>query len=131
MNKVISWALLLVASSSANAEWVKINTNENLTTYIDPATISKTDDMVRMWGVVDLKESKKEQDGKSFLSAKGLQQYDCKVMQIRKISLDLYSKNMGVGEIVHTYADADKWKWTPVTPGSIAEVMWKTACGKK
>jgi hypothetical protein len=131
MNKVISWALLLVASSSANAEWVKINTNENLTTYIDPATISKTDDMVRMWGVVDLKESKKEQEGKSFLSAKGLQQYDCKAMQIRKISLDLYSKNMGVGEIVHTYADADKWKWTPVTPGSIAEVMWKTACGKK
>jgi hypothetical protein len=131
MYKVISLILLVLASSSANAEWLKINTNENLTTYIDPATIIKTDNMVKMWGIVDLKESRKEQDGKSFLSAKGLQQYDCKEPQILKISLELYSKNMGAGDIVHTYADADKWKWMPVTPGSIAETMWKSACGKK
>jgi hypothetical protein len=131
MFKVISWVLLLLASNSVNAEWVKINANENLTTYIDTSTISKIDDMVRMWGIVDLKESKKEQEGKSFLSAKGLQQYDCKEVQIRKISLDLYSKNMGAGDIVHTYADTDKWKWTPVTAGSISEIMWRAACGKK
>ena len=73
MYKVISCVLLVLASSSANAEWVKINTNENLTTYIDPTTITKVDNMVKMWGIVDLKESKKEQEGKSFLSAKGLQ----------------------------------------------------------
>ncbi len=131
MYKVISCVLLVLASSSANAEWVKINTNENLTTYIDPTTITKVDNMVKMWGIVDLKESKKEQEGKSFLSAKGLQQYDCSEVKIRKISLDLYSKNMGAGDIVHTYADADKWQWTPVAPGSIAEIMWKSACGKK
>jgi hypothetical protein len=131
MYKVILLISLVVASNSVQAEWVKINTKDNLTTYIDPATITKVDNMVKMWGIVDLKESRKEQNGKEFLSAKGLQEYDCKTVQIRKISLALYAGNMGAGEVVNTYADADKWQWTPVAPGSVSETMWKTACDKK
>jgi hypothetical protein len=123
--------ILLVASQNAQAEWIKINSKENLTTYIDPATITKEENIVKMWGIVDLKESRKEQEGKTFLSAKGLQEYDCKTMQFRKISLALYAGNMGAGEVIHTYADADKWKWTPVAPGTISETMWKAACEKK
>ena len=131
MYKIILLMLLAILSSGAKAEWVKINSHENLTTYVDPATIKNVGKIVQMLGIVDLKESRKDQDGKSFLSAKGLQEYDCKGEQARKIALTLYSGNMGAGEVVHTYADADKWKWTQVTPGSIAETMWKTACKKQ
>ena len=132
MFKVVLFMLMLVASNSANAEWVKIRSEGNNTTYVDPATISKTDNIVQMWGVVDLKESKKEEEGKSFLSAKGLQEYDCKETQIRSISLTFYSGNMGGGDVIHSYTDAVKWKWkwNPVTPGSASEAMWKVACPK-
>jgi hypothetical protein len=130
MKRVIFGIVLAVVSNCVVAEWVQINNKENLTTYIDPKTIEKTGNIVKMWGIVDLKESRKEQEGKSFLSAKGLQEYDCKTEQTRKVSLALFSGNMGAGEVVHTYSDADKWAWTPLTPGSITESMWKTACGK-
>lgn len=131
MNKTFLFLLLAIASNGSQAEWLKINSNDNLTTYVDPASISKTENIAKMWGVVDLKEAKKEELGKSFLSAKSLQEYDCKEEQVRKVTLSFYSGNMGTGDIVHTYTDPEKWKWTPVAHGSIVETMWKNACGKK
>lgn len=130
MGRIFLMSILTIVSSAAMADWVKINNKDNLTTYVDPSTISKDGNIVKMWGVVDLKESRKEQDGKSFLSAKGLQEFNCEAKQIRKLSLTLFSGNMGVGEVVHTYSDADKWKWTPVEPGSISETMLNAACKK-
>jgi len=131
MNKIVLLILLALASNGLRAEWVKINANDNLTTYVDPASISKAENVARMSGMVDLKEAKKEELGKSFLSAKSIQEYDCKEEQVRKITLSFYSGNMGAGEIVHTYTDPDKWKWTPVAHGTISETMWKAACDKK
>ncbi len=131
MSKTVLLILLVLVSTDLSAEWVKINTKDNLTTYVDPASITKAENIAKMWGLVDLKESKKEELGKSFLSAKGLQEYDCKEQQIRKITLSFYSGNMGDGEVVHSYAEPEKWKWTPVAHGTISETMWKAACGKK
>jgi hypothetical protein len=131
MFKIVLFVVLAISSNCLKAEWVKLSAKDNLTTYVDPTTISKVDNIVKMWGLVDLKESKKEELGKSFLSAKGLQEYDCKDEKIRKITLSFYSGNMGAGEIIHTYDDTDKWKWTPVAHGTISETMWKTACDKK
>ncbi len=131
MNKVILLISLVAASYNVNADWVKISAKDNLTTYVDPTTVTKIDNVVKMWGIVDLKESRKEELGKSFLSAKSLQEYDCNAAQIRKISLAFYAGNMATGDVVHSYADADKWNWTPVTPGSVSEMMWKSACDKK
>ena len=130
MSKTVLFILLAAVSNGLRAEWVKINTKDNLTTYVDPTSISKTENIARMSGIVDLKEAKKEELGKSFLSAKSVQEYDCKEEQVRKITLSFYSENMGAGEIVHTYND-EKWKWNPIAHGTISETMWKAACGKK
>jgi hypothetical protein len=130
MYKLILILLTLMMSSHVSADWLQIGVNGNLTTFVDPSTISKSENSVGMWQLVDLKESKKEETGKSFLSAKGVQEYDCKTEQVKKISLSFYSENMGKGEVVHAYADPEKWTWTPITKGSMAELMWKTACGK-
>jgi len=131
MNKIMFYLLLAIVSGGLQAEWMKVNANDNLTTYVDPASITKAENIARMSGMVDLKEAKKEELGKSFLSAKSLQEYDCKDEQVRKITLSFFSGNMGAGDIVHTYTDPEKWKWTPVAHGSIVETMWKTACGNK
>ena len=131
MNKIVFMVVLVLVSRTALAEWVKVGGNENLTTYIDPSSMGKDDNIVRVWGIVDLKDAKKEETGKSFLSAKSLQEYDCQAEQIRKITLSFFSANMGAGEVVHAYSDSDKWKWTPVAHGTIVETMWKSACGKK
>ena len=131
MHKLILAVLLVMVCSNAMAEWVKVGTNGNQTTYVAPPLTDKSEKIVKMWGLVDLKEAKKEEAGKSFLSAKALQEYDCQTPQVRKITLSFYSGNMGEGEVVHTYMDAEKWKWTPVAAGSFIDSMWKMACGKK
>jgi len=131
MHKLILVTLLVITCGDAMADWVKIGANGNITTYVAPPLTDKTEDIVKMWGLVDLKEAKKEEAGKSFLSAKALQEYDCQKMQVRKITLSFFSENMGSGEVVHTYMDAEKWKWTPVSTGTLIESMWKMACGKK
>jgi len=121
---------MAIACSDAMADWIKVGNSGNQTTYVALPLTEKTDSIVKMWGLVDLKDTKKEEAGKSFLSAKTLQEYDCQTLQVRKITLTFYSENMGAGDAVHTYMDAEKWKWTPVAAGTLIETMWKMACGK-
>jgi hypothetical protein len=130
MYKLILVTLMAITCGDAMADWVKIGSNGNITTYVAPPPNNTTDNIIKMWGLVDLKEAKKEEAGKSFLSAKALQEYDCQKTQIRKITLSFFSGNMGAGEVVHTYMDAEKWKWTPVANGTLIESMWKMACKK-
>jgi len=130
MSELFFALLLALGSCNAMADWVKVGSNGDLTTYVEPSTISKAGSSVSMWGVVDLKDARKEETGKSFLSAKSLQEYDCQAAQTKKITLSFFSANMGAGEVVHTYTDPEKWKWTPVPHGTIVEAMWKAACGK-
>ena len=131
MYKFILVTLLAIICGDVMADWVKIGTNGNITTYVALPSTDKTDNIVKMWGLVDLKDPGKEEAGKSFLSAKALQEYDCQKTQVRKITLSFFSENMGSGNVVHTYMDAEKWKWAPVATGTLVESMWKMACGKK
>jgi hypothetical protein len=129
MRKVMLMMLLAVVSSNAVAEWVKIGSSENITIYVDLATIRKTGNKVKMWNLLDLKSARGEDTGKPYMSAKGQQEYDCKKKQLRKLAFSFHSGNMGAGEVA--YIDYDFEKWIPVSPGSINEAMWKVACRKQ
>ena len=58
MRKTILMILLAVASSSPAAEWVKVSENETAAIYVDPATIGKAGDLVKMWRLLDFKAVK-------------------------------------------------------------------------
>ncbi len=66
------WSLimLLVLSSGAGyAEWKKINENETFTVYVDPDTVRRKGDLVKMWELYDFK-TVQTVDGDSYLSSK-------------------------------------------------------------
>ena len=121
--------LLLASSGPAYAEWVQIDkTYEGMTTYIDPATMRRKGDLVKMWYMMDF-FTERTIWGRTSLSAKAQGQYDCSEERLRKLAATYFAGNMGGGKVNHS--DADEAKWAPVAPGSVGEALWKAACSNK
>jgi hypothetical protein len=121
--------LLLLSSRPAYAEWVSVSANNSgETVYVDPGTIRRTGDMVKMWALYDFKTIQTVLDT-SFLSRESQREYDCVEERTRRIALTYFTGNMGSGTVV--YSDADEQKWEPVQPQSVAQSLWKVACAKK
>jgi len=99
------------------------------TVYIDPSTIRRKDALVNLWTLYDSKTVETVTEG-SFLSIKRQKEYDCVEERSRTLAETLFSGNMGKGKVVLINTD-ERSKWQPVQPGSIAQILWKLACGKK
>ena len=119
MYRIILMALLTGISSHSMAELVEIGSDKSITIYADPATIQRIGSKVIMSEMGDFK---------SFLSMRKQQEYECKDKQMRTLRINLYSGNMGRGELVHT--DHQSRNWEPVSPGSYGDFLWRTACKK-
>jgi hypothetical protein len=95
--------------------------------YVDPATLRRKEDLVKMWALYDY-TTVQTVKSKSFLSAKLQQEYDCTEERIRMLAFWAFSDNRGGGYVV--WSNSDEREWEPVPPGSIGQLMWKLACGK-
>ena len=133
MKKLLLTLLLAIVSSSAMAEWVKVGEavwrdGSHYSVYVDPTTIRKSGNMVKMWLLYDYGTVQKHTGSSMlFASVKGQSEYDCKEEQSRILYQVLFSKNMGKGKRI-TMRDPDKWG--PIEPNTIGVETWKFACGK-
>jgi hypothetical protein len=138
MRKIVLMILLALASSSALAEWVRIGTagpGGQIILYVDPASVLRDGDRVRMWDLADRPATGTDQpiNRPLYMSVKTLREYDCKLGRIRTLSLSRQSENMGEGLKVQGAAvDSDPvlGKWGPIPPKSALADMWKIACKK-
>ena len=126
------WALitlLVLNSGPAYAEWVAIGYSESLggyTVYVDPDTIRRKGDLVKVWALTDYTTLQTVGDS-SFLSSKAQNEFDCAEERQRELAVTWFSGNMGTGNGVWT--NSDETKWRPVAPGSVGQGVWKFACG--
>ena len=121
--------LLATASGGASAAWSLLGTTEGgADLYIDRATSSKSGHLVKVWVMEDYK-GPRTFSGKTFQSAKLQHEYDCKDRQRRTVQSTLHSAQKGNGTVVHTGSTPTAWR--PITPDTVAETMWKVACGKR
>jgi hypothetical protein len=126
MHKVILMLWLAVASSSAQAAWNLITSNEEASVYAEISALSKSGDMVKMSDITDFKQ---KIVGVNYASVKSQREYDCKTKQNRTLSYTTMSKNMAGGQVVNNSDFARQW--SPVYPGGIVSALWKTACAKR
>jgi hypothetical protein len=129
MRKVVLTMLLAVVTSGAAAEWVSVKRKETATYYADPATIRNAGNVVKMWELHDFKTAQVADGIKPYMSTKAQSEYDCKREQRRTLSVSSYSGNMARGKVMESATDPSEWD--PVAPGSIGDLMWKFACGKR
>jgi hypothetical protein len=133
MRKAILMLLLAVVSNSTAAGWVEIGGSGALggsTIYIDPATIRKNGNNVKMWELTDYKTAQENSLGvKSFLSDKLQTEYDCKKELLRALAFSKFSGNMGHGDVV--YSNSHPQLWHSVHPQGVGKAKWKFACGEQ
>jgi hypothetical protein len=123
--------LPVLSSRPAYAEWVLIGSsagNGGYTVFIDPETIRRKGDLVKMWHLYDF-QTTQTNASRPFLSSKAQNQHDCAEERTRVLAYTWFSGNMGNGNVV--FANSDELKWMPIAPGSIDEVLWKFACDKQ
>jgi hypothetical protein len=127
---LIALTFLVVTSGPAYAEWVKVSDTDETgkTVYVDPATIRRNSNLVKMWQFYDYK-TVQTVGGNRFLTAKEQWEFDCAEGRSRVVARKEFSGNMGSGTMVFTNSQVGKW--TPVIPGSIGQAVWEVACGKK
>ena len=113
MRIVLSF-LLLVAATSAVADWVKVGTSartsymvfsDETVYYIDPATITREGNLRRVWEILDL--SAKGPDGERSILASV--EYDCAENRMRTVSATGRSLRMARGEIIPRIRSYDDW----------------------
>jgi len=128
MKKLLLTLILVLASTSAMAEWVKVGGNETVTIYAHPATIRKTTvNNIKMWSLYDYSTAQEPTSSRPYMSMKFQDEYDCKEEQSRKLYSMAHSKSFGGG--ISIYRRKPAMIWTPIPPGSIIKVLSKFACG--
>ena len=127
---LIALTLLVLSSGPAYAEWVKVSDSDETgkTVYVDPATIRRNSNLVKMWQFYDYK-TVQTVAGIGFLTVKEQWEFDCAEERSRVLALKEFSGNMGNGTVVYTNSQVGKW--LPVMPGSMSHTVWKVACDKK
>ena len=129
MSRLLLGLMLLVTAGAASAEWTRIGETDKLIQYVDRATIRRNGNFVKMWDLSDYKTVEKSA-GESYLSSKAQSEYNCKEEKVRLLALTLFDGKIGRGKVVYSNGNV-KDEWEPIEPGSIAEILWKIACGKQ
>jgi hypothetical protein len=130
MTRLLLATFLFLSSVPAYAEWVAVGGNQDagVTVYIDPGTIHRTGNLVKVWHLNDFKTVQIVK-GNSYLSVQAQHQYNCTENRERILALTKFSGNMGRGKVVYT--DAHEGQWRPVGTGSVIHALEKLACSKK
>lgn len=127
---LIALTLFVLSSGPAYAEWVKVSDSDETgkTVYVDPATLHRNSNLVKMWQFYDYK-TVQTVGGNRFLTAKEQWEFDCAEERGRVVARKEFSGNMGSGTMIFTNSEVGKW--IPVIPGSIGQTVWEVACGKQ
>jgi len=123
---LLGFMLLLVISSNAMADWVKVGSNSTTTFYADLTSIRIEEGGVKMWSLLDLKSADKT-IGRPYLSMKSRAEYNCKDVTYRFLESQNFSANMSKGELVSRNASIGER--SPVPPKSAVKTFWNIACG--
>ena len=126
------WSLLtfLVLSCGvpALAEWVAIGEEQagqvSMTYYVDPDTIRRKGELVKMWFLADSKSPEGIVG-----SSKQQREYDCAEDSHRHLATLSFSGHMGKGRLIARLRDISEWY--SVEPGTMQQTLWKVACGKQ
>ena len=122
MKQLFLIALLVLSSGPAYAEWVLLSSHAEVDVYVDPDTVRRKGDRVKMWELNDYKTSVRN----SVLSSREQSEYDCTEERTRTLAITTFSGNMLGGKLL--YSGSEGSNWHPVAPRTVGQALWKFAC---
>lgn len=117
--------LLVLSNGPSYAAWVFVSSDDEaeMTVYVDPDTIRRSGDLVKMWHLSDRKTVE------GYGSIKSQREYDCAAARHRLLAASILSEHMGRGQVLSD--NVQEGRWIPVAPDSSGQYLWTFACGKK
>ena len=94
--------------------------------FYDKDSLRKAGTMTKMWTLTNF-TSTEVIEGKLHRSAKSQYEYDCAGERYRLVASIFYELGGGSGKVTHS--EASLGSWYPVAPQSMAQRLWKIACG--
>ena len=116
--------LLMLATTPAWAEWVKLSENDKAAFYFDPATIGKDGNTRRVLALQDLKA----RDLEGNHSRQVYFEYRCEEERYRMLFFSLHSGPMATGDIL--FSKSDPTEWDNVAAGTAGKVILKHVCAR-
>ena len=129
MKSAVIGVLLVCATGTALADWVRIRSDGAVTVLADSASVARSGDMATMWSMINYAKPRKTDDGEDYLSSRQRLEYDCTDKLSRRLEFDRYSDLSGLGRAVYSNKNASTW--SPVAPGSVVGELFRFACGAK
>ncbi len=129
MKRAVMGVLLVCATGTAWADWVRIRSDGTVTVLADSGSLSRSGDMATMWSMINHAKPRKTDDGEEYLSSRQRLEYDCADKLNRRLEFDRYSDLSGLGRAVYSNKNASVW--SPVAPGTVAGELLRFACGAK
>lgn len=118
----------LVSVTPADAEWQLVDRNTQATVYVEPSTVQRVGDVVRLWVLDDLK-TVHTRGAETYLSSRAQEEHDCVNERFRIVGLAQFAGHMGMGAVI--YERSVESKWASIPKGTLAHSVWKYVCGKK
>jgi hypothetical protein len=122
MKKIIG-LFLIFFSVNGYCQWELSSTSRDglISTYIDFKRIKKIGPNLRVWTLIDLKQSSNE-----VMSYLALDDWNCSEGKRKSIQISTYSNNMARGNPLHTTEGDGKWVY--LTPGSMQDEIYSKIC---
>lgn len=111
------------------ADWTKVTTGYQSTSYADIGSLKKIGDIASIDVLVDYVKVPFDGNNLPYLSLKMKSEYNCATKQFRTVTITSYSGHMGTGDRPYTSSEADEWQ--PVLPKHNQAALWKAACKEK
>ena len=121
--------MVVMLSSNAVAEWVRVGENGRSIAYVNTA-IRRSGDISTYWVLFDYKAVQESaRSGRRYLSEKAQHETECRSERDRAVFFTWHSEQMGNGVVVYTGNKPTNWEPTS-SPGSFGNTFWKVVCGR-
>jgi hypothetical protein len=128
--RVVLCFLLALASTFAQAEWLKLGTVDDgsFSDYIDLDTVRGKGDVIKLSVVRDYATVQTTPDKKyTFRSSKNEVEIDCLEEQSKGLGISLHSEPMAGGQVVFKSSEGSPTR-SRITSGTLASVAFKIVC---
>jgi hypothetical protein len=129
VRRILLALAFLLAAGGARAEWYSLGRTDTFRLYLDPQTIRMNGDLAQVWQLMDFTVAQWADAQTAIGSIKSLLEYDCAQPRSRTLLAEAYTEQMEAGRMVASERVQDP-QWEIVAPGSTAEKIRQTACGK-
>ena len=125
MKKILFLCLTVLFANLAHAAIEILRETKDGIAYVDPDSITKTNDLIKVIVLQDFHRMQSHAD-QSYLTSKTEFGFDCKTKMVQQLAITLFPENMGNGTAVFT--EQKIGTMLPIKSGSIEAAVMQKVC---